>query len=99
MSKVGSGMDHEILAHHFDVTRFEIKMRRFHPRAVAFTSKKAASLWLEQPTGRIKTGRQPRALPGFPEVFVLCSPSGAATRYWDIAPWRDLADWLRPTKT
>ena len=44
MSKVGSGMDHEIAREHFDVTLFETKMRRFRPRAVAFTSKQAKLL-------------------------------------------------------
>jgi TDG/mug DNA glycosylase family protein len=95
MSKVGSGMDHEIGPQHFDATLFETKMRRFRPRAVAFTSKKAASVWLGVPTGKIALGRQAKRLSDFPEVFVLCSPSGAATRYWDIQPWRELADWLR----
>ena len=99
MSKTGSGMDHEIAREHFDVTLFETKMRRYRPRAIAFTSKKAASLWLGLPTGKIKPGRQARQLEDFPEIFVLTSPSGAATRYWDIAPWRELARWLEPTKT
>jgi TDG/mug DNA glycosylase family protein len=99
MSKVGSGMDREIAPEHFDVTLFETKMRRFRPRAIAFTSKKAASLWLGVPTGKIEPGRQPRRLADFPEIFVLTSPSGAATRYWDVGPWRALADWLKATKT
>lgn len=99
MSKIGSGMDHEIAPEHFDVTLFETKMRRYRPRAIAFTSKKAASLWLGRPTGKIKPGRQEQQLPDFPEVFVLTSPSGAATRYWDIGPWRELAEWLEPTKS
>jgi len=95
MSKVGSGMDHEIAPEHFDATLFETKMRRFRPRAIAFTSKKAASVFLGVPTGKIALGRQAKTLADFPEIFVLCSPSGAATRYWDIRPWRELADWLR----
>ena len=99
MSKIGSGMDHEIAPEHFDATLFETKMRRFRPRAVAFTSKKAASVWLGLPTGKIELGQQTRTLADFPEIFVLCSPSGAATRYWDIRPWRDLADWLKCTGT
>lgn len=95
MSKVGSGMDHEIAAEHFDATLFETKMRRFRPRLVAFTSKKAASVWLGRPTGGIALGLQPPGLADFPEVFVLCSPSGAAVKYWDIRPWRDLAERVR----
>jgi TDG/mug DNA glycosylase family protein len=99
MSKVSSGMDHEIAPEHFDVTLFETKMWRFRPRAIAFTSKKAASLWLGVPTGQIEPGRQTRTLADFPQVFVLNSPSGAATKYWDIRPWRELAAWLKTTKS
>ena len=68
------------------------------PRAIAFTSKKAASLWLRRRTDRIAYGRQKRRSTDFCEVFVLPSPSSAARRYWKIEPWRDLADWLRATK-
>jgi len=91
MSKRGSGMDHDVAAHEFDVARFEAAMRTHRPRIVAFTSKKAASVWLGVATGEIELGLQPGGL-GFPKVFVLPSPSGAATRYWDVAPWRALAD-------
>ncbi len=96
MSKVGIGMDHEIAAEHFDRTAFDDKMRRYRPRIVAFTSKKAASVWLNVPTGKIALGRQePRN--GFPMTFVLPSPSGAATRTWDERPWRELAAAVRNT--
>lgn len=95
MSKVASGQDHEIEDHHFDVPRFNTVIRRHNPRVVAFTSKRAASVWLAMPTGRIKLGRQETRPPGFPEVFVLPSPSGAAGATWTIAPWRDLAAWIR----
>ncbi len=70
----------------------------YQPRAIAFTSKKAASLWLRRRTDRIAYGRQKRRPADFCEVFVLPSPSSAARRYWKIEPWRDLADWLRATQ-
>jgi TDG/mug DNA glycosylase family protein len=90
MSKIGSGMDHEIAREHFDVTLFETKMRRFAPRTIAFTSKKAASLWYGVSTKRVAYGLQPPQ-PDFPAVFVLPSPSGAASSSWDIEPWQALA--------
>ena len=96
MSKQGSGRDSQIAAHQFDPDRFEAAMRRYRPRAIAFTSKKAASVWRRaRTTGAIAYGRQPPVAPDFPEVFVLPSPSGAARSYWSLAPWRELADWLR----
>jgi TDG/mug DNA glycosylase family protein len=65
---------------------------------VAFTGKKAASMWLHRRTDRIAYGRQKRR-PEVPfEVFVLPSPSAAARRYWQLEPWHQLADWLRATR-
>ncbi|MDO8423002.1 MAG: mismatch-specific DNA-glycosylase [Parvibaculum sp.] len=90
MSKRGSGMDHNVLADEFDIARFTAAMRKHQPRVIAFTSKKAASVFYGVPTQKISLGVQsPQA--DFPSVFVLTSPSGAATRYWDIAPWQQLS--------
>ncbi len=93
MAKRASGMDHEIDPEFFEADRFEQEMRRCRPRAVAFTSKKAASVWMGVPTGRIQYGQQ-RRFPDFPEVFVLSSPSGAGRRSWNIEPWAGLARFL-----
>ena len=98
LSKSAAGMDHAIAPGDFDVAAFNAKMRQLQPRAIAFTSKKAASLWLRRRTDRIAYGRQKRRPADFCEVFVLTSPSSAARRYWKIDPWRDLADWLRATR-
>ncbi len=95
VSKVGSGRDNEIEAHQFSVSRFEARIRHYRPLSVAFTSKKAASLWLQVPTSAIELGRQFANPAEFPEVFVLSSPSGAACRHWSITPWQELAKWLR----
>lgn len=89
MSKTQAGSDHEITA--YDPAGFEAKMLAFQPRLVAFTSKKAASVWLARRTSRISLGRQSPARAGFPEVHVLASPSGAASGYWTLAPWQGLA--------
>jgi double-stranded uracil-DNA glycosylase len=90
LCKLGSGMDHQALAAPIDVAGFRDKMRHFRPRNVAFTSKKAASLFYGRPTPSIALGRQP-AHDDFPDVFVLASPSGAASGAWSVAPWRELA--------
>ncbi len=98
MSKLGSGMDHEIAADQFDVSRFVETIRHYRPRAIAFTSKRAAAVWLgKSTTSEIAFGRQQARPADFPEVFVLPSPSGAAGATWIIGPWRDLAEWLRST--
>jgi hypothetical protein len=79
----------------FDVAGFTRKVKRLKPRTLAFTSKTAASLWLGQRTGRILTGLQSLDGDG-PGVFVLPSPSGLATSYWSLDPWRALARHLTP---
>ena len=97
MCKLGAGMDHTALKAGVDVAAFCKKMRRYRPAAVAFTSKKAASLFYGRPTTRITLGRQPPR-DEFPTVFVLASPSGAASGAWSLAPWQELAEHLKNAK-
>ncbi|MBR0869172.1 mismatch-specific DNA-glycosylase [Bradyrhizobium tropiciagri] len=96
LSKTGAGMDHEIARQSFDVIGFRAKIETYRPKTIAFTSKTAASLFYHKPTSAIALGRQapPR---GFPEVFVLPSPSGAASATWTLQPWRELAEWIAQT--
>lgn len=98
LSKSCCGMDQDVVITRDDLAAFAEKMRQHTPRAIAFTSKKAASLWLRRRTDRIRYGQQNRRGNDFCEVFVLPSPSSAARRYWNIAPWHELSDWLRATK-
>ena len=90
LCKHGAGMDHVALKAGVDVEGFVAKIRRNRPATVAFTSKKAASLFYGQPTSAIALGRQ-RDCDDFPTVFVLSSPSGAASGAWTPQPWRELA--------
>jgi double-stranded uracil-DNA glycosylase len=91
MCKTGAGMDREALNSLIDVPAFREKMRRYRPKTIAFTSKKAASLFYGRPTKAIGLGRQPPQ-EDFPTVFVLASPSGAASGHWSVLPWQELAD-------
>jgi len=98
LSKLGAGMDHEIRPEEFDFAHFKANLAHFRPRAIAFTSKKAAALALgEDSTHDVAYGRQAQR-DGLPEIFVLTSPSGAARSHWDIAPWLELAHWLAATR-
>ncbi len=94
--KTASGVDSQLPKDKFDVAGFQAKVDELKPRALAFTSKAAASHWLKRQTGAIKIGRQPNVtgLRG-PTIFVLPSPSGLATSYWSIAPWYELAEWFK----
>ncbi|MDE5461009.1 mismatch-specific DNA-glycosylase [Bradyrhizobium sp. CSS354] len=93
LSKSSAGMDHQIAAETVDVPAFRAKIKKYRPRTIAFTSKKAASLFYGRPTSGIALGRQPR-VESLPEVFVLPSPSGAASGHWTLEPWRELAAWI-----
>ena len=92
--KLGAGMDHQALKFPVDIPAFRDKMLRYRPQTIAFTSKKAASLFFGRPTKAVALGRQPQQH-DFPVVFVLASPSGAATRYWSVQPWQELAELVR----
>jgi double-stranded uracil-DNA glycosylase len=98
LCKLGAGMDHQALTFPVDIAAFQEKMRRYRPKTVAFTSKKAASLFYGRPTKAVALGRQP-AQDDFPVVFVLASPSGAASGHWSVQPWRELADVIEAMKT
>ena len=94
LCKSGAGMDHQALAFPVDIPAFREKIRRYRPNTIAFTSKKAASLFYGRPTKAVTLGRQP-PLEDFPIVFVLASPSGAASGSWSAEPWQELADAMR----
>ena len=89
--KSGAGMDHQIAVRPEDVAIFKAKMLRYRPRTIAFTSKKAASLFYGRPTTTLALGRQP-PLDDFPDIVVLPSPSGAASGSWSVRPWQELAE-------
>jgi len=93
LCKASSGNDQQISVEQFDLERFEATIRRYRPKSIAFTSKKASSLFLGRPTRDIALGQQ-EAKPDFPTIFVLSSPSGAASSHWNITPWRELAAWV-----
>lgn len=96
LNKSESGMDHQLTGGAIDVAAFRRKIESFRPQAIAFTSKKAAALFYGRPTGIIAYGRQP--LQEHCEVFVLTSPSGAASGHWSLEPWRELARWFQSTE-
>jgi TDG/mug DNA glycosylase family protein len=92
LSKSGAGMDHQIETASIDVPGFKAKIEKYRPRTIAFTSKKAASLFYGKPSSLISLGKQLHGT--FPDIFVLPSPSGAASGHWKLEPWCDLAKWM-----
>lgn len=94
LNKTEWGSDAELSAGGFDVAGFAAKMRHFRPAAVAFDSKTAGRAFLGRP---VHYGRQPEDLDGI-VLFVVPSPSGRARSFWDEAPWREMADFVRAAR-
>lgn len=90
MAKHDFGSDAELPATAFDAAALHRKLARWRPRIVAFTSKNAARAGLGLRSRVPAYGEQPARLAAC-RVFVLPSPSGQARGFWDLAPWRDLA--------
>jgi TDG/mug DNA glycosylase family protein len=88
LCKIHAGVDAQLPIDAFDLPAFGRKMRRVRPRIIAFTSKNAAQTFLQHP---VQYGAQ-AALLGNTRLFVLPSPSGLATRYFDVKVWQTLAD-------
>jgi len=87
LAKTISGSDHVLTEEHFDRKGLRSKMLRYRPRVLAFTSKRAAEEFLKHP---VHYGFLGETI-GDTALFVLPSPSGAARRYWNERPWRELA--------
>lgn len=85
--KTTSGNDRSLSKAHFDAARLKTQIRKYRPRIVAFTSKRAACAYLGRNTDY---GLVPE-IEGPTELFVLPSPSGAARKYWSEKPWRELS--------
>jgi TDG/mug DNA glycosylase family protein len=88
--KFASGVDRDLDPEHLgELARAALHERILaaEPRFLAFTSKRAALAGLGEIEGY---GLQRRRL-GETKLWVLPSPSGAATRWWDEGPWWGLA--------
>lgn len=88
LCKVHSGVDAELPEDAFDLAAFRRKMKHMQPKLIAFTSKNAAQSFLGMP---VAYGAQTARL-GDSRLFVLPSPSGLATRFFDVTVWQELAD-------
>lgn len=92
LNKIEWGADCDLSRSGFDVPSFTAKMRRVRPGLIAFDSKFAATTYFGKKT--IRYGLQEESLDAIP-LLVVPSTSGRARGYFDLAPWRDLADRVR----
>lgn len=88
------GMDHELRSGTLGreaCAELRDKIEHFAPTALAFTSLRAGRSFLH---GERHVGPQKEMI-GATKLWILPSPSPAAVAHWNIAPWRDLAVWLK----
>ncbi len=91
LCKVHFGTDAQLPHNAFDLDAFLAKVDEYQPRVVAFTSKNAGREVLKrQPDYGFQQERLGRH--GGTRLFVLPSPSGLATKFFDLRVWQQLAD-------
>jgi len=91
VAKHAFGSDAQLPQEAFDPESLRRKLARYKPRIVAFTSKNAARAALGLSPGAFQYGPQELRV-SQSRVFVLPSPSGQARGFWNIEPWRELAE-------
>ncbi len=89
--KTRSGSDAEVRTDGFDVPRLRAEIENNAPAWIAFNGKNSARGALGRAVDYGPAGERF----GGAQVFVLPSTSGAARRFWDIEPWRRLAETVR----
>lgn len=86
--KILHGSDADVDTAEFDVEGLESRVSAAEPANLAFNGKRAAQAVL----GRaVDYGPQPERIGGA-AIWALPSTSGAARGFWDLDPWRELAD-------
>lgn len=89
-----SGNDDELKPENYDKVGFISKIEKYNPKIICFNGKKAASVYLGIPTKKIENGIQNCKI-GNTIIYVACSTSGSARRYWNIEEWKELNNILR----
>lgn len=88
LAKHTQGADRSLRSEDFDIQGFLAKMDTFQPGIIALNGKRAYQILTR--SKKFAYGPQPNWTNKH-RVHVLPSTSGAANRYWDEKPWRDLA--------
>ena len=92
LCKVHSGVDAALPKGAFDTAAFARKLKKYSPKTVAFTSKNAAQNYFGYAVDYGWCASDPAKTQTSVRFFVLPSPSGLATRFFDIEIWRELAN-------
>jgi double-stranded uracil-DNA glycosylase len=74
----------------FDAAQLRQKIEVAHPRIVAFNGKRAASEFLGVGSSALQYGCHSDRI-GETLIYVLPSTSGAASAFWTLGPWQEMA--------
>jgi TDG/mug DNA glycosylase family protein len=97
IAKFSYGMDHQLPKDSLGQSAAEAlraRILKVNPRLLAFTSLKAGRTVMGK---KAVLGKQDAKI-GKTVVWILSSPSPLASRYWDITPWRALAQDVKERK-
>ena len=87
-----AGGDSELDFSRSDPAALRDKIRRFSPRYLCFNGKRAAKVFLGRT--EVQFGLQPETIDST-SLFVAPSTSGAASGFWDVTLWHELARLVR----
>jgi TDG/mug DNA glycosylase family protein len=86
--KTKAGMDRTLGKADFEITSFQENIKRFSPQILCFNGKRAAETYLQRPADY---GLQADCI-GQTKIFIAPSTSGAASGFWNIEIWHELAN-------
>jgi TDG/mug DNA glycosylase family protein len=86
--KTKAGMDRTLNKADFEIEIFRENIKQFSPKVLCFNGKHAAEMYFQRP---VDYGLQADCI-GQTKVFVAPSTSGAASGFWNVEFWRDLAN-------
>jgi double-stranded uracil-DNA glycosylase len=101
LNQVEFGCDDKLDDKNYHVTEFWKKMEKWKPKVICFNGKKAAAYALngDSNTKAVKYGVQPYDQRfNNSIVFVACSTSPTAKRWWEEEIWVQLADYVHANK-
>lgn len=87
LAKNVSARDAELSYEDFDTARLKQQIEIYAPQVLCFNGKTAAQIFLEK---KVQYGRQAERI-GDTVLFAAPSTSGAASGFWNITVWMELA--------
>ena len=87
--KTDFGNDNELDPLKYDVNEFNSSMIKYQPKIVCFNGKNAAKVYFNKK--KVNYGIQSEKI-GVTQIYICPSTSGAASGYWNINIWKQLAD-------